>query len=202
MIVRKFQVALLLVLSLLLVTSAFAQTSETGSITGTVKQAGAGLPGVTVEVRSPNLQGVRTEVTDAQGDFRFSLLPPGDYSLTASLSGFNTVKQSNIRVGLNRTVTLDVTMAPAVSETITVTSAAPVIDVTSSSTGTNVTSQTMASLPIARNFSSVAQLAPGTNRDATGTTFYGSTGAENQYVIDGLNTTEVRNGREGKTLNF
>src|SRR5437870_1766259 len=165
-------------------------------------QAGAPLPGVTVEVRSPNMQGVRTEVTDAQGNFRFSQLPPGDYSMTATLSGFNTVKQQNIRVGLNRTVTLDVAMSPTVSETITVTSAAPVIDVTSSATGTNVTSQTMATLPIARNFTSIVQVAPGTNADATGPTFYGSTGAENQYVIDGLNTTEVRNGREGKTLNF
>src|SRR5439155_10966849 len=110
--------------------------------------------------------------------------------------------QQNIRVGLNRTVTLDVAMSPTVSETLTVTSAAPVIDVTSSATGTNVTSQTMATLPIARNFTSIVQVAPGTNADATGPTFYGSTGAENQYIIDGLNTTEVRNGREGKTLNF
>src|SRR6266852_646739 len=134
MISRKFQVALLLMLSLVLATTAFGQSAETGSITGRVTQAGAGLPGVTIEVRSPNLQGVRTDVTDAQGNFRFSLLPPGDYSMTATLSGFNTVKQSNIRVGLNRTVTLDVALSPAVAETITGTSAAPVIDVTSSST--------------------------------------------------------------------
>ncbi|PYQ48993.1 MAG: hypothetical protein DMF59_14585, partial [Acidobacteria bacterium] len=199
---KKFKVALLLALSVFLVTAAFAQTAETGAITGRIMQAGAPLPGVTVEVRSPNMQGVRTEVTDAQGNFRFSQLPPGDYSMTATLSGFNTVKQQNIRVGLNRTVTLDVAMSPTVSETITVTSAAPVIDVTSSATGTNVTSQTMATLPIARNFTSIVQVAPGTNADATGPTFYGSTGAENQYIIDGLNTTEVRNGREGKTLNF
>ncbi|HEX9493274.1 MAG TPA: carboxypeptidase-like regulatory domain-containing protein, partial [Thermoanaerobaculia bacterium] len=118
---RKFQVALLLVLTLLLATVAFAQTGETGAITGKVTQAGTPLPGVTVEVRSPNLQGVRTEVTDAQGNFRFSLLPPGNYALTATLSGFNTVKQQNIGVGLNRTVTLEVAMSPAVSETITVT---------------------------------------------------------------------------------
>jgi hypothetical protein len=203
MLVRKFHLALLIALSVLVATAAFAQTSTSGSIEGKVSdRSGAPLPGVTVELRSPNLQGVRTELTDARGNFRFSLLPPGDYSLTARLAGFNTAKQQNISVGLNRTVTLDITISAAVSETITVTGASPVIDVTSSATGTNVTSQTMASLPIARNFSAVAQVAPGTNTDATGTTFYGSTGAENQYIIDGLNTTEVRNGREGKTLNF
>src|SRR5437867_2714227 len=162
MFVRKFQIALLLVLSLLLAVSAFAQTSETGAIVGKVTQNGTGLPGVTIEVRSPALQGVRTDVTDAQGNFRFSLLPPGDYSMNASLSGFNTVKQSNIRVGLGRVVTLDVTMAAAVSETITVTGAAPVVDVTSAASGANITAQTMQTLPIARNFVAAAQVAPGT----------------------------------------
>src|SRR5438105_8808129 len=108
--IRKYQIALLLVLSLILVTSAFGQTAETGAITGKVTQGGTGLPGVTLELRSPNLQGVRTEVTDAQGNFHFNLLPVGNYNLTASLSGFNTVKQNNITVGLNRTVSLDITL--------------------------------------------------------------------------------------------
>src|SRR5437763_1608506 len=200
---NKFRFALLLAMSVLLVAgSVFAQTTTTGAIVGTVAQAGTPLPGVTLELKSPSLQGVRTEVTDAKGQFRFSILPPGDYSLTASLSGFNSVTQKNIAVGLNRTVTLDVSMSPQVSEQITVTGAAPVVDVTSAATGTNVTSETMATLPIARNFTAEAQVAPGTNTDATGTTFYGSTGAENQYIIDGLNTTQVRSGTEGKTLNF
>ena len=205
---NKYRVALLLMISMLLVAgAALAQTAETGSIQGTVAQAGTPLPGVTVEVRSPNLQGVRTEVTDGQGRFRFSLLPPGDYTMTASLAGFNTVTQKNIHVGLNRTVTLEVGLNPTASEQITVTGAAPVVDVTSSSTGTNVTSETMSRLPIGRNFSAVSQVAPGTGTQAmpdgtAGVTFYGSTGAENQYIIDGLNTTNVRSGTEGKTLNF
>src|SRR5712692_5274063 len=201
MFVRKFQIALLLVLSLLLATAAFAQTAETGAITGKVTQNGTGLPGVTVEVRSPYLQGVRTEVTDAQGNFRFSLLPPGDYALTASLSGFNTLKQQSIRVGLNRTVTLDVTMGAAVSEVIIVTGAAPVVDVTSAASGANITAQTMQTLPVARNFVAAAQIAPGTASDATGTTVYGSSGAENEYIIDGLNTTGVETGVQRKLLN-
>jgi hypothetical protein len=199
---QKFRVALLLGLVLFVAIGAFAQTGETGAITGTVSQGATPLPGVTVEVKSANLQGTRTEVTDGQGHFRFSLLPPGDYTLTASLSGFNTVTQKNVRVGLNRVVTLEVAISPTASEQITVTGAAPVVDVTSSATGTNVTSETMSTLPIARNYTAIAQVAPGVNADATGATFYGSTGAENQYIIDGLNTTNVRSGTEGKTLNF
>src|SRR5207244_10326613 len=136
---NKFRFAPLLALSVLLVAgSAFAQTATTGAIVGTVAQAGTPLPGVTVEVKSNALQGVRTEVTDAKGQFRFSILPPGDYTLTTTLSGFNTVTQKNITVGLNRTVTLDVSMSPQVSEQITVTGAAPVVDVTSADTGTTV----------------------------------------------------------------
>ena len=197
---QKFRVAALFVSVLLVACGAFAQT--TGAIVGTVAQAGTALPGVTVEARSPNLQGARVETTDASGHFRLSLLPPGDYTVTATLSGFNTVTQKNVHVGLGGTVTLEVAMSPAASEKITVTAAAPVVDVTSSSTGTNVTAETMASLPIARNFTGVTQIAPGTKTDAAGTTVYGSTGAENQYVIDGLNTTGVRSGNEVKALNF
>jgi outer membrane receptor protein involved in Fe transport len=197
---QKFRVAALFVIVLLVAFGAFAQT--TGAIVGTVAQAGTALPGVTVEARSPNLQGARVETTDAGGHFRLSILPPGDYTVTATLSGFNTVTQKSVHVGLGSTVTLEVAMSPAASERITVTGAAPVVDVSSASTGVNVTSETMASLPIARNFTAVAQVAPGTKTDAAGTTVYGSTGAENEYVIDGLNTTAVRNGTEGKTLNF
>jgi outer membrane receptor protein involved in Fe transport len=200
---NKYRVALLLVISMLLVAGvALAQTSTTGAIVGTVAQAGTPLPGVTVEVRSAALQGMRTEVTGAGGVFRFNQLPPGDYNLTATLAGFNTVNQKNVTVGLNRTVTLEIAMSPQVSEQITVTGAAPVVDVTSAASGVNVTSQTMQSLPIGRNFVAAAAVAPGTGGDATGTTVYGSTGAENNYIIDGLNTTEVERGRQGKRVNI
>lgn len=199
---NKFRVALLLAISMLLVAgSALAQTATTGSIVGTVAQAGTPLPGVTMEVRSPNLQGVRTDVTDPKGQFRFTLLPPGMYTLTATLSGFNTVTQKNIEVLLNRVVTLEVAMSPQAAEQITVTGAAPVVDVTSAASGANITSQTMQTLPIARNFTAAAQIAPGTSRDATGTTVYGSSGAENEYVIDGLNATGVNTGLNVKSVN-
>jgi hypothetical protein len=200
---NKFRVALLLAISMLFVAGAvMAQTSTSGSISGTVAQAGTPLPGVTLEVKSSALQGVRTDVSDAQGHFRFSLLPPGDYTLTGTLSGFNTVTQKNIQVGLNRTVTLEVAMSPQVSEQITVTGAAPVVDITSTSSGANVTAETMQTLPLARSYVGAAQVAPGTRSDAVGTTVYGSSGAENNYIIDGLNTTGVRSGTQAKEVNL
>jgi hypothetical protein len=199
---NKLRVAALLAMSVLLVAgSAFAQNATTGAIVGKVAQGGTPLPGVTVEIKSPALQGTRTEVSDSSGQFRFTLLPPGIYSLSASLSGFNTVNQKDIQVGLNRTVTLDVAISPQVSEQITVISAAPVVDVTSAAGGVNVTSQTLQTLPVARNFTAAATLAPGVQSDATGATVYGSSGAENEYVIDGLNATGVNTGSNVKSVN-
>ena len=193
MLVRKFHVALLLLICSLLAIGAFAQNATTGAIEGTVKTGGTPLPGVTIEVRSPNLQGVRTGVTDAGGNFRFTLLPQGIYTVTANLQGFNRINQPNVAVEINRTKTLDITMNAATSETITVTGAAPVVDVTSAQSGVNVSSQTLQALPIARNFTAAAQIAPGTatqtgnGQGANQTTVYGSSGSENEYIVDGLN---------------
>ena len=181
----------------------FAQSSTTGALEGTVSDASGPLPGVTVEVSSPALQGTRVAVTDTAGKFRVSSLPPGTYNVAASLSGFATVRQSNFQVSLGKTSSLAVTMSPAtVSQEITVTAEAPVVDVTSTTTGVNITAETMETLPLDRDFYAVAQVAPGTNTDTFGTTFYGSTSAENQYIIDGLNTTGVEVGIEAKVLNF
>ncbi|HET8799177.1 MAG TPA: carboxypeptidase-like regulatory domain-containing protein, partial [Thermoanaerobaculia bacterium] len=192
-----------LLLMLVVASAAMAQTSTTGAVVGRVADSSGAVPGVTVELKSPALQGTKVAVTDTNGEFRFSLLPPGTYSLSASLEGYGPLAQNNIGVGLNRTVTLELTMSPAtVSDVITVTADAPVVDVTSTQTGANVTAETIQSLPLARDFYAVAQVAPGTSQDASGTTVYGSTGAENQYIIDGLNTTGVELGTAAKTLNF
>lgn len=193
----------LTLLMLLVASVAMAQTSTTGAIVGRVTDPTGPLPGVTIEVRSPAAQGTQVAVTDANGEFRFSLLPPGQYSLSANLSGYAPLTQANIGVGLNRTTSLELDMRQTnISETITVTAEAPVVDVTTAQTGANITAETIESLPMARDFYAVAQVAPGTSADAAGTTVYGSTGAENQYIIDGLNTTGVELGTEAKTLNF
>jgi outer membrane receptor protein involved in Fe transport len=193
----------LTLLMLLIASVAMAQTSTSGAIVGRVTDGKDPVPGVTIELQSPSQQGAKVAVTDANGEFRFSLLAPGQYTLNASLTGYTPLSQPNIGVGLNRTVTLELDMRPStVTDTITVTATAPVLDVTSNTTGANVTSETIESLPIARDFYAVAQIAPGTSTDAAGTTVYGSTGAENQYVIDGLNTTGVELGTQAKTLNF
>ncbi len=186
----------------------FAQT--TGSILGrATDESGGALPGVVVEASGPALQGSRTTVTDGKGAYRLNLLPPGQYTVSFTLEGFGPESQKGIAVGLDRDITLDAVLKPRASEEITVVGEAPVIDTTSTSLGTNLDAQTVQSLPTGRNYSSVAQITPGVssdanpdNKDQSTITVYGSSGAENSYFIDGVNTTGVEYGFQGKELNF
>lgn len=141
----------------------FAQVSATtGSINGRVSDAsGAVLPGVTVTVSSPSMQGTRTAVTDAQGDYRFPAVPPGDYRITYELTGFSSVVREGVRVGLGFTATLNTEMRVAtLQETVTVTGQSPVVDVTATTTATNFGEAKLASLPNARDFWTVLASAP------------------------------------------
>jgi hypothetical protein len=205
---RHLRLALPLVL-LLLATSAFAQT--TGGLAGRVTDStGGSLPGVTVEVRSPALQGVRTDTTDGEGLYRFPILPPGAYEVRFVLDGFNSESRRDVRVQLGKDSSIDAVMRPAtVSESLTVVATAPVLDTTSSSVGTNLDTAAIETLPTGRNYASIVQVAPGVSSDANASnanqstiTVYGSSGAENAFYIDGVNTTQMEYGFQGKNLNF
>ena len=124
--------------------------------------------------------------------------------MTAALSGFGSVLQRNITVGLGKTVTMDMRLQASVSQEITVSGAAPIVDVTSTVSGVNVTAEMARALPLARTYTAAAEIAPGTRNDDVGAAVYGSTGAENQYVIDGLNVTDIGTGmpNKGVTMDF
>jgi hypothetical protein len=81
--------------------SAFAQGTITGSLTGTVTSDGAPLPGATVTVTSPHLQGTRTAVTDANGNYNFVGLPPGEYPVRIELSGLQTTRTTHVSLSGN-----------------------------------------------------------------------------------------------------
>lgn len=204
MLKRSAGAFLLLAAALLLVpvTGAYAQT--TGRIVGQILDAqGAALPGATVTVTSPNLQGMQTQVTDSQGNFRFPSLPPGRYTVKVDLASFKTLEQKDVEVGLDRTVTLPLTLQLAgVQESVTVTGVSSTIDTTSTVTGVNAGEDLFNRIPVRRDFYDVTRVAPGVTTDTVGPSIGGSTGAENQYIIDGLNTTGVELGDKGKTLNF
>jgi hypothetical protein len=185
----------------LLAAAAGAQT--TGQIEGTVADdAGAALAGATVEATSAALQGAKLAITDQSGGFRFVFLPPGSYAVRCSLAGFSPVEQDGIVVPLGRTVTLQVRMQPAFREEVSVTAAPPTIDVRSPEVGANVDRQFFLNLPLDRDFVAVLQAVPGTTTDASGTVVYGSSGRENVYYIDGINTNDTWLNSPGRLLNF
>jgi hypothetical protein len=200
--------SLFLLATLLLSGAAFAQV--TGGITGRVVGSdGSGLPGVTVEATSPSLQGSRTAVTDYDGSYRLLLLPPGQYSVSWTLSGFIPQKRPGITVYLGRDTAIDITLKVGMAEDITVSAAAPLLDTQSTTLGTNFTTQSIETLPTGRNYSSIVQVAPGILSDATEDnsdqskiSVYGSSGAENAFYVDGVNTTNLEYGFQGKELNF
>ena len=96
---RCFQVLALLLIPI----AAAAQTSRTtGALTGIVTDAqGNPLPGVTVTVTSPQLQGGRTAQTDAKGEYSLPLLPPGIYHAEYALAGLQNATRDNITISLS-----------------------------------------------------------------------------------------------------
>src|SRR5215471_3557656 len=104
----------------LVVAGASAQTT-TGTNSGhVIDSQGLALPGVTVNATSPNLQGVRTTVTSSNGDYIFTALPPGTYTLTYELSGFQN-QQKTVTLAPTQVLPLDVTMGVAtLSEVVNV----------------------------------------------------------------------------------
>ena len=144
--VRCFKVVVVLATLLGVPVAAFAQAS----IVGTVKDAsGAVLPGVTVEASSPALiEKTRTILTNSTGQYAIEDLRPGTYVVTFTLSGFSVVKRENIVLTGSFVATINADMrVGGVSETITVSGEAPVVDVTSTRNQTVISGQTVAEIP-------------------------------------------------------
>lgn len=193
-----------LVLTLMWVSAggvASAQSVTAGSIAGEVRDASGGvLPGATVEVASSNLiEKSRVVVTDAQGQYKLVDLPPGTYAVTASLSGFTTVRRDGLQ--LNAGVTLPVYFelpVGTVDESITVSGASPVVDVQNVRNQTVLTRETLDVLPTGRTIqgygaltlgarSSGAQDVGGNKGEQTSVlTIHGNRAGDQRYFQDGM----------------
>lgn len=196
----------------LFATSAMAQTSTTGSIEGTVVDMnGAAVPGVTVGVSGSNLISPQTATTDTDGHFRVLNLPPGKYTVVIEpTGGFGKYEQPNIEVNLSKTSTIVATLqAAGTTASVDVTSAAPV-DVSGNTGGANVSSEQFSNFPTQRTVQSLYSIAPSVTRsglrDSSGRdrdpSVAGSSGPENNYILDGVNTTDPAFGGSGANLPF
>jgi hypothetical protein len=162
---------------------------------------------VTVEATSPSLQGTRSVVTREDGNYRFPAVAPGIYRVRATLSPLASAEKV-AAVSLDATATVDMMLALTAREEVAVSGGIPLVDVTSTTSGTNYTSNVIARLPVARNYADIVRSNPGVNTDRGETqgrslalTFYGATSVENQWIIDGINTTNVLKGIQGKAIN-
>jgi outer membrane receptor protein involved in Fe transport len=174
-------------LALLAPAAAVAQV-PTGTITGRVVDAqDRTMPGVTVTVTSPALQGVQSTTTTVNGDYVFRFLPPGVYTIVFELSGFAPLTETRT-VAATETVNLQVTLqAAGVAEEVTVTADSGVFT-NSVQVATNFNQSLLDALPTARTLLSAVSLAPAVH--ATGPdgefSIAGAVSYENLYMINGV----------------
>jgi outer membrane receptor protein involved in Fe transport len=181
-------------LLLLVSASALFAQGTTGALIGTITQSGVPLPGVTVTITSPSLQGTRTSVTNENGSYSFPSIPPGQYTAAFSLSGLQDVKR-NVSVNLVESARLDADMkVSAVSEAITVTAdQSQVLETTQ--VQTNFKQATINRLPVNRNPTAQAALAPGITNGVNGLQISGAMTYDNLYLVNGAVVNENLRGQ-------
>ena len=215
-------VALLLglVVSLPVLERAAISQETTGTLQGTVKDAsGALIPGVKLTLTGSNLIGSKETTTDSAGYYRFANLPPGTYTLVASSKGFQTKKTAGFGIEVGHEPTLNVTLAVGQVETVVeVKGETAQIDVTATTSQTNLTEDVLNYVPHGTSFQSVIQFAPGarneplmggsqisngtgsvspgngSNGTSNGYSFSGASDSENSYLVEGQETANIIGG--------
>ena len=175
-----------------------AQVS-TGTIeVNTVDGDGLPMPGVTVRVVNNETGAQRASVSDAVGTVIMPAVPPGEYNVGVALAGFATADQ-NIAIRIGQTARLIFTMTIQMSETITVTGEAPIVDILKTDSSMNITPEQITDLPVpSREFERLAFIAPGTNRERGGFRFIqgaavvgaGGNASQTTFMVDGVELTD------------
>jgi hypothetical protein len=191
--VKRLSIVVIISLIACSIAGRAAAQDTTGVISGRIVDGQAlALPGVTV--KATGAQGAKTTNTDGEGRFTIPFLTPGLYVVQAELVGFKPVDQSDVQVRLGQAVELLLTMQIGeMKEAVEVTAVSPTIDTTNTTIGANLDSVTLSRLPVGRRFSDTLYLAPGVttggNVGTANPSIEGSSGLENQYVVDGVNIT-------------
>jgi hypothetical protein len=175
--------------------AAFADGPETGVVAGTVTDAsGSPLPGVLVTITGT--RGDKTQVTDANGQYTFGLMPPGQYALKAELEGFtNAEGTATVVAGGRQQVPLRLGLST--SEEITVTSEAPLVDKYNVTAGATIEAETAGEIAATvRSFYGALQVLPGVTNDVESMdlsqsrpTVNGALWQESNVYVDGVDAT-------------
>jgi outer membrane receptor protein involved in Fe transport len=184
-----------------------AQTATTGSIQGQITDA-KGSPLAGASVRLVSAQVTRTIITGSDGRFQVGLLNSGAWQVTVSKAGFTTQNQS-ISISINETKALSIKLSTEAVATVEVVGSASSVDASSTTTGMNVNLETLSALPISRSVNDLAFLSPGVasagstfggQAPGLGLSINGASGAENTFIVDGLNTNDFRYGGTATNL--
>jgi hypothetical protein len=187
-------VAFAAVLSFTLGAPVYAQGTQTGTLSGSVSASdGSALPGVTVSITSPALQGERATVSDASGSYTFRGLPPGDYKVRFALAGFGTVEKS-VPVALGSYALADSSMSVAnVEETINVVGEAPSM-LTTTQVATNLRyEETVDKLAMNRGLAAIADLSGGLTDNGPNlgqVTIGGAFAYDNVFLLNGVDVND------------
>lgn len=211
--IKGLVISVFAICSLLFASVAMAQTSSTGNIEGTVTDSnGAVVPNATITINGPNLLRPQTTTSNNDGNYRFLQVPPGKYTLkVTSGSGFDDFEQPNVEVNLSRSTSANVILrAKGVGASVEVLATDAEIDTTSNTTGTNVSTDFFSRIPTSRTVQGLYTIAPTVARsglrDASGRdrdpSVAGSSGPENNYILDGVTTTDPAFGGGGANLPF
>ena len=202
---RGLTTALLLVGLIMTWGLAAVSAQSASGIAGVVRDSSGGvLPGATVEVASPALiEGTRSAVSGSNGQFQVTDLRPGDYTVTFTLAGFKTVRREGIRLGASFTATVNVELSVGqLEETITVSGAAPLVDVRNTVAQSVMTRETLDAIPSGKDPFAVGQLIAGVTTatpDVGGTQVmqqptlqvHGSSNNDNVFMIDNVQIQHI-----------
>ncbi len=174
---------------------AFAQ-SDTGTITGTVTDPkGLAMSGVNILIHNADTGAdMKPIVTTETGIYVLTLLPPGNYDITASQTGFSSVEHKGVALQVGQTIRIDVSMPVATQQSlVTVTTEIPVLETEKTENSQNINEGLVSNLPVSsRRWEQLALLTPGVSYDGTAgaVSFRGLGGEYNQNSVDGANNED------------
>jgi hypothetical protein len=186
--------------ALLLMLPSVARAQSGSAIGGVVRDtSGAVMPGVTVEVASPELiEKVKTGITDERGLYQIVDLRPGTYTVTFTLPGFSTVVREGLELAANFTSTVNAELkVGSLEETITVSGSSPIVDVQTARKEVPLDREMLDAIPSGRTAQAYGQLIPGVTNAApdvggahaisqVGMTIRGNGGKETTVMLDGI----------------
>jgi hypothetical protein len=197
---RKFPLALALLLfafALIVPCQTYGQV-DTGAISGTIKDTSGGtVAGAKVTLTNEGTGVSTTTTSSSSGEYSFSPVKIGHYSISVEFAGFQKVQQNNVTVDVQQKVLADVTLPPGQPQEVVVVNAAPpALQTQDASVGQVIEERTVNALPLnGRNFTFLAQLSAGVTQDQADTRGLGASGsfaanglrpAQNNYLLDGL----------------